>query len=160
MKTDTFTEKKSGFEKILKEEGVLVYSIVGVSMLPMLKRNRDLVVLRTPEPESDYKLHDVVLFKRKNGQYVLHRILKIKGDSYWIVGDNCVSGEIVKKEQILAVLTEFTHKGRQISVDDKNYLRYVRYWCAPWRIRFPVLRVVHFIGKCMRWIKRHLPGSA
>ena len=46
----------------------------GVSMLPLLRQGRDAVVL-SPLPERLRK-YDVVLYRRRNGQYVLHRIVE------------------------------------------------------------------------------------
>ena len=77
----------------LKENGRITYSNVGVSMLPLLRQGRDLMVIERKNGES-FKKYDAVLFRRPNARgrddYVLHRILRINKDgSYWIVGDNC-----------------------------------------------------------------------
>ena len=49
------------------------FSPRGTSMLPMLRPGIDSVVLR-PLPEK-LKKYDLPLYQRKNGQYVLHRVI-------------------------------------------------------------------------------------
>ena len=103
-------EKMTSFEEELAEKGRLVYKNAGTSMLPLIRENRDVIVLERCEGNDPCKF-DVVLFRRMNvrgrGEYVLHRILKRDRDgNYLIAGDNCSSLETVQPEQILARLTE------------------------------------------------------
>ena len=73
------------FEKLLEEDGKLVYRTRGVSMEPMLRQNRDLVVIEVPS--SRLKKYDVALYRRGTS-YVLHRVIGVKSDHYLIRGDN------------------------------------------------------------------------
>lgn len=57
----------------------------GTSMLPLIVQGKDSVVLIEPGLLSK---GDIVLYQRKSGQYVLHRIVKIKGDNLVLCGDN------------------------------------------------------------------------
>lgn len=57
----------------------------GTSMLPLIVEGKDSVVLVKPSLLSKY---DIVLYRRNNGQYVLHRIIKINGDNLVLCGDN------------------------------------------------------------------------
>lgn len=132
--------KKTTFAQELERTGHLIYTNKGVSMMPLLRQDRDLMILKKAEPGKLRKL-DAVLFIRPNGQYVLHRILEEKDGVYWIVGDNCVSGEYVKEEQIIGVLTGVVRDGKTIDVEDPWYQRYVHLWCDHYRVRFAVLRV-------------------
>ncbi|MBR4172782.1 MAG: S24/S26 family peptidase, partial [Clostridia bacterium] len=82
--------EKTTFERELNESGAIVYTNVGVSMLPLIRENRDILIIKKAEKLKKY---DVVLFKRRNvkgrGEYVLHRIVKILGDDkFFIAGDN------------------------------------------------------------------------
>jgi len=127
------------YEDILERDGVLVYTNRGVSMLPLLREGRDLMEIRKKGEERCRRL-DTILFKRENGQYILHRILEVRANGYWVVGDNCVSGETVREEQILGVLTAVVRNGKRIPVTDEGYLRYVHLWCDPPERRFAILR--------------------
>ncbi len=57
----------------------------GTSMLPLIVEGKDSVILTKP---SLLCVGDIVLYKRENGQYVLHRIVKMKGDDLFLCGDN------------------------------------------------------------------------
>ena len=50
------------FEEILSQDGKLVYKVKGVSMLPMLRQNRDLVVIAPPQ--GRLQKYDVALYRR------------------------------------------------------------------------------------------------
>ena len=100
------------FEEELNRSGRLVYTNVGVSMMPLLRQGRDVMLIEKRDPK-DLRRFDAVFFKRPGvtgrGAYVMHRILRILPDgNYWIVGDNCTSGEIVPPADILKQLEEET----------------------------------------------------
>lgn len=145
--------EKTDFREALNRDGRLAYNTVGVSMRPLLRARRDIVVIEKKTAERCKKL-DAVLFLRKNGQYVLHRILKVYDCGYWIVGDNCVSGENVVEEQVLGVMTSLKRGKHTIKVTDWRYRLYVHIWCKPYHIRFALLRVKNFIFRILRFIKR------
>lgn len=113
------------FKTELRERGYLAYTNKGVSMMPLLRQDRDVMVIRART--GPVRKNDAVLFQRDNGQYVLHRVTKILGDgTYWIVGDNCVSGEPVREDQILGILTEVKRDGKTLKCTDRAYLLYVK----------------------------------
>ena len=120
------------FEEILARDGVLVYKTRGVSMEPMLRQNRDLVVIRVPV--SRLQRYDVALYRRGDA-YVLHRVIEVGKDHYLIRGDNTYTLEHVPDGAIIGVLTEFQRKGRRRSVTDRGYRLYVRLWCAMYPLR-------------------------
>ena len=133
------------FEEILERDGSLVYTNVGVSMMPLLREKRDLMILEK-KGQIPLKKLDVVLFRRKGvtgrGAYVLHRILRVNADgTYWIVGDNCATGETVAEEQILAVLRAVARNGKTLNVTDRRFRLYTHVWCDCYPARFFVLRL-------------------
>lgn len=140
------------FEEEIEQNGYLVFTNKGVSMMPLLREDRDLMVLKK-RPEERLKKYDAVLFKRRNGQYVLHRILKVREHDYLICGDNCCQLEPVCEDQILAKLVEVVRDGKTISVNDKAYLLYVHLWCDFYPIRAAILRVRGLLGAVKRRIK-------
>ena len=120
------------FEKMLAEDGRLVYRTRGVSMEPMLRQNRDLVVIEVPA--SRLKKYDVALYKRGTS-YVLHRVIGVKDDHYLIRGDNTYALETVPDSAVLGVLTAFQRKGNKYSGTDRGYRCYVRFWNAIYPLR-------------------------
>ena len=141
----------STFEEILEKDGKLVYKTKGVSMNPMLYQNRDLVVIEVPK--GRLKKYDVALYKRGKS-YVLHRVIEVNDDgTYSIRGDNTYSIETVPEEAVIGVLTSFVRDGKQYSVTDPEYLRYVKFWCeayparsfythAKWRTKAVLRRII------------------
>ena len=86
--------------------------------------------------ENRCKKYDVVLFKRNDNKYVLHRIIKVNKNDYTIRGDNCVYKEYgVKDEDILGVITSFIRKGKEYTVDNKFYRIYSVLWCKLYFLR-------------------------
>ena len=95
------------YEEILAQEGKLVYTNVGVSMLPLLRQGRDLFIVEKRGPDR-LKAGDVVLYRRPPAQYVLHRIVEVREKDYVILGDNCVNREYgITDGDILGVMTGF-----------------------------------------------------
>lgn len=145
------------FEQILERDGSLAYTNRGVSMMPLLRQGKDVMLIEKCEPP--YKKYDAVLFRRNNGQYVLHRIMRVMDGSYYIIGDNCISGETVRQEQILGVLTGVKRNGKLIREDDRLYRCYVRFWWAIFPLRKVWMRLRPYLGAVKRRLKKLLKGG-
>ena len=113
------------FEEYLARYGSLTYRNKGISMMPLLKQNRDLFTL-VPKGEGRCKKYDVVLYKNSTGSYVLHRIIKVRPDDYVIRGDNTYHNEYKKDSDIIGVMSSFVHNGKNSTVDSFWYKVYVR----------------------------------
>lgn len=120
------------FEELLARDGRLVYRTKGTSMEPMLRQNRDLVVIEVPV--SRLKKYDVALYRREK-DYVLHRVIEVKEDHYRIRGDNTFALETVPDSAVIGVLTGFVRRGKQHAVTEKAYIRYVRFWDGIYPLR-------------------------
>ena len=126
---------KTTYEEYLEKNGTLIYRNVGVSMLPLIKQGRDLFIVKK-KSANRCKKYDVVLFKRADNKYVLHRIIKVNPDDYVIRGDNCVNKEYgVKDEDIIGVMTSFIRKNKEYSVDNRIYKLYSVLWCRVYFLR-------------------------
>lgn len=79
--------ERSTFEQELAKNGKLIYYNVGDSMLPLIRQGRDLLEI-VPKPAGRLHRYDVPLYRRSSGQYVLHRILKVRPQDYVLCGDN------------------------------------------------------------------------
>ena len=71
---------------VLQEGWEVPLLVFGHSMEPFLIHERDTVLLSPVD--RMLKKGDIALFKRKDGQYILHRIYKIKDNDFYFVGDN------------------------------------------------------------------------
>ncbi len=149
--------EKISFEELLESTGQLIYTNKGVSMMPLLREGRDLMVIRKKGPEG-VKRYDAVLFRRPTvrgrGAYVLHRVLRCNGDgTYWIVGDNCLDGETVREENILGVMEAILRDGkREVSVKRLDYRIYVWLWGARLGLRRFVRRCIYLAWRVKKKI--------
>ncbi len=128
---------KTTFEQELQEKGILVYTNVGDSMMPLIEQGKDVIVIKRPSEwdnidigESTAKLlkkYDVPLYKRDTGEYVLHRVLKVRKNDYIICGDNRFwREEGISDRHILGILSEVIKEGRTISVESEEYKKFVK----------------------------------
>ncbi|MGM9970467.1 MAG: S24/S26 family peptidase, partial [Anaeroplasma sp.] len=103
-----------------KEGKSFTFPVKGTSMQPMLHTSDTVTIF----PKNDYNVGDIVLFKRSDDTFVLHRIIRINIDSYDIVGDHQTNIEKnVKKENVVGYVTSYCKKG-----DSKiNYLNNFKY---------------------------------
>ena len=122
----------SSRESVLRRDGRLVYRVKGVSMEPMLRQDRDLVMLAPLS--APLRRFDVALYRRGR-DYVLHRVVGTEEGGYLFLGDNTYAPEHIAAERVVGVLTGFVRKGRTRGVNDAGYLRYVRFWYAVYPAR-------------------------
>lgn len=143
--------EKTTFEKELERKGTITYTCKGVSMLPLLRQKRDLFTVT--KRQGRCKKYDVALYRRADGAYVLHRVVKVCEDGYVILGDNCLNKEYgIKDEDILGVMTSFVRDGKEYSVDAGLYRVYVKVWYAI----YPIRRLWKLLGGLRRnlWKKK------
>lgn len=108
---------------LLERDGAIAVTVSGYSMYPMLKDRRDCVVCR--KYTGNVKKYDVLLYK-SGKKLVLHRVISNnKKDGRLIIrGDNCVNKEYVPEENVLGILTEFTRKNKDFTVNAPSYRLY------------------------------------
>ena len=91
----------------------------GTSMLPLIRQGQDEVVFK--KPSGRLKKYDIPFYKRKSGQFVLHRIVKVRKNDYIICGDNQTDYEYnITDDMILAVVEAIKRDGKTIPVTDKE----------------------------------------
>ena len=136
----------SSFEDILAKEGRLIYTCVGDSMRPLIRDESDLLVIE--RPSGRLKKYDVPLYRRDSGQYVLHRVLKVREKDYVICGDNRWQKETgITDRNIIGVLKAIVRDGKELSVTEMRYKLYVHIWCGMFPLRAFILRGFHFLKR-------------
>ncbi len=106
-------------EASIKEGGQFVLYPRGTSMNPTIYEGKDCVVLTELKEPKQY---DIVLYKRLSGQFVLHRIMKVKNGNYTMCGDNqYIFEKGIKRDQILAVVEEIRKDDGRIFDKNKIY---------------------------------------
>ena len=149
MKRWVIAMSKQNMEEILRKKGRVVTTAVGISMLPCIQPQKDILVL---EKSDRINVLDVVLFRRKNGSYVLHRVLDIQPEGYVLCGDSQYKKEYgVENEQILGILKGF-YRGEKYIDCEKNrwYKMYVNIWCSSLILRKGILQCGRILWKIKR----------
>lgn len=130
----------------LKEElmrsGNVIFTNKGISMRPLLREGRDLMIIEKRNPEILLSPGMAVLFERPTGDLVLHRIYRKEGRGYLILGDNCINPEYVEDDRIIGILTGIVRDGKKkLNITDKRYRSYVKLWTATYPVRRFFLKV-------------------
>ena len=99
----------------------------GTSMRPLLREGVDSVVLVRPDA---LKKHDICLYRRKSGSFVLHRIVKWRDGAPVFCGDNQSALEYgVATEDIVAVVAAVYRGERRIKKDALSMRLYYFFCC-------------------------------
>ena len=115
------------------------------SLMPLFKEK-----LLSPLPKK-LKKYDLPLYQRDNGQFVLHRIVKV-GQTYTCIGDNQYIYETgVRHDQMIGLVTGFYRGEKFYKV---NSLSHRLYRCLWHRSRWLRPRVRAVISKVKRCIKK------
>ena len=138
-------------ERYLADNGKLIYTNKGRSMLPLLREGRDMFIITKKYPKR-CKVGDVVLFRRGK-DYVLHRVVDVRDKDYVILGDNCITHEAgITDNDILGLMTGFVRNGQEHSINELGYRLYVYVWMKTAVLRIFVKKVVHHVHQlCLRF---------
>ena len=119
------TELLPFIEEALKQNKTFTLPITGTSMLPLLVQGRDTVTLSKIQPRGgklSLCVGDLPLYRRKDGAFVLHRIVKIENGTYTMCGDNqFILEKGITEEQLIGVVSAITRDGKTFSVTEPQY---------------------------------------
>lgn len=131
----------------METAGSAQLTVTGWSMLPMLHNRKDQVTIVPATGEE--KRGDLILYRRENGRYVLHRILRKTRDGFVCCGDNQWLTERISSQQVLALVSGFTRNGKNYHTGHKGYRTYVFWWVALHPVRWAYLGPRRVLG----WLK-------
>lgn len=123
-------------------------TVTGYSMMPMLHNGRDAVELILPDGLC--KKGDVILYRREDGRYILHRIISAKGETYICCGDNQAEKEMVSHSQVLARMDGFFRKGKHYALTCGNYCFYKTLWVGGFPLRRFYISIRRRLGRMRR----------
>lgn len=108
--------------------------ISGNSMYPFLKHNRDTVYLSKPNGQP--AVGDLVLYRRRHGELVLHRVISAENGSLTMLGDRQVTPEEgISRDVVLAVVNAVRRNGKLIRQGDPVWVFFAKRWLALVRFR-------------------------
>lgn len=139
----TSCEYMDALYSIVQEGREVSLIVSGNSMAPFLKDQRDYILIA--KPQKKIRVGDMAFFQRGSGQYVMHRVYKIKPDGYYFIGDAQINPEgPIAESQIFAVVKKVKRKGKWISSRNIIWKFYSVIW----------LHVVPFRGKIYKIYKK------
>lgn len=110
------------YRSIIEKQGFFICTPIGTSMNPLLYQRQDTVKLVKADNVQKY---DVILYLRKSGEYVLHRVIGKNKLGYILCGDNQFVKEYgITDDMIIGKMEGYYKKEEYIPCTDKNYIRY------------------------------------
>ncbi len=145
--TLSLDELSPSLENLINDGATVPVCVSGSSMNPLLVSRRDTVWLRKYS-ECELKRGKIILFKRKDGRLVLHRIKSVLSDEVLKVnGDAQTWCELVEKQDVVAVVSDIERKGKRSSADSLAYKLYAAAWLLLFPFRSVLMRAWYRLGK-------------
>ena len=147
--------ENSTFKEQLLEHGKIIYTNVGISMMPLIRQNRDVLIIE--RPDGRLKKYDCPLYVRRDGTHVLHRILKVRENDYVICGDhNTVREYGITDDDIIGVMTGMIRNGKELNFNSFSYKLYYHLWCDLFYLRVFLLKTKALAKRGFSFIKRRV----
>lgn len=133
--------------KEMVEQGMEVsMTIFGTSMEPFLIDKRDKIYFR--KTEDPIKKGDMVFYQRKTGEYVMHRVLKVRKQQYYLAGDHQTFLEgPIEAQQIFAKVISVERAGVWLTEKDRLWKFYAGWWRRLFWVRKVGNKLKRVIGK-------------
>lgn len=118
-------------EDIIKEGASFKIVVTGYSMLPLLGRGRDTIVLRRIDSHEDISGR-IAMFRNEKGHIVVHRVIAVDNDMVTLRGDgNLYQVEQCPRREIIAVLESVIREnGKELSCTSKQWQQRERMWLS------------------------------
>ena len=113
--------------------------ISGSSMLPFLVNQRDFIYFK--KPDRALKCGDIVAYQRANGQYVVHRVCKVRPDGIYLVGDAQTEIEgPIQRTQVFGLIMKVQRKGKWIGPGNFWWEFFEHIWIRMIPLRHPLMK--------------------
>lgn len=146
MKVVDTREYVSVLKELVEEGREVSMLIAGSSMSPFLGHERDYIFFK--KPAAPIKRGDMVFYQRENGQYIMHRVWKVKNHQYYMVGDAQVEIEgPLERDQIFAVITKVKRKGKWCGPGDFWWEFFEKVWIRIVPLRRLLVRLYGIVYK-------------
>lgn len=123
--------------------------ITGTSMNPLLFEKRDFVLIK--KPALPLAVGDIPLYRRRDGRFVLHRVVGKDEYGYVLCGDNqFILERGIKDENIIGIVCEMNINGKSISVDDKQYIKHKEKYVKNVGRRYPLRRIRYKLSRLLK----------
>ena len=128
----------------IKNGGSIRFSPNGTSMLPFIRQGIDEVVLT--QKNGRLKKYDIAFYLRKNGSYILHRVVKFDSkNNYVFRGDHQFEYEYgIKDEDVIAKVDCVYRSGKRINANSLSFKLWAIFgsWYFRTKYKFNKLRKI------------------
>lgn len=140
---DALSEGKK-FIALFDSENPVYLKVTGGSMLPLLKSEKSTVMLKKLDKEP--RIGDILLFRRKDGSFVLHRVRKVCGDVLLMNGDAQDWCEKINRDTVIAEVVRIFGE-KVYSKDSLKMKLYQALWWHTYGHRGRILKAVSVLKK-------------
>ena len=124
--------------------------ISGSSMSPFLIHHRDTVIIGPIE--NPLRRGDMVFYERPNGQFVMHRVQRVRPEGLYLIGDAQTQTEgPLSPSYVFAIVKAVRRKGRLL--DEKSWQW--RFFATVWLRLIPFRPLIIKIYRRISLLKRH-----
>lgn len=118
--------------------------ITGSSMSPFLLSHKDTICFKAPW--RPLRRGDMVFYERQSGQFVMHRIYKVRDEGLYIVGDaqHEIEGP-VNPNQVFGLVTKANRRGKWIGPEDIWWKFYAHIWIRLVGLRPMIFQLYRFL---------------
>lgn len=149
-KTYTLEQLSGAMQQVISGGGEFRFFPRGTSMQPLLRQEIDSVALVAAP--ARLRRRDIPLYIRRDGHYVLHRVMGEDADGYIMCGDNQTALEHgISHEQICGVVAAIYRgrKQKRYDVTSLGYRIYSALWCF-----MPLRRLVMLARRAAARLRR------
>ena len=113
--------------EMLEQAEAVPLTVTGSSMTPFLQPERDTVYLT--KPTFPLRRGQMVLYRRSNGRYVLHRIYDVTAQGLQLIGDGQSTIEPrISPEQVVAGVSAVRRNGKLLKPGHPVWFFYEKLW--------------------------------
>lgn len=147
------TVSLSDLYPLIKEQldngGSASFTIRGISMTPMLDDGVDSV--RITKPSFPLKKYQLPFYRREDGTFILHRIIKVEKDGYVCRGDHqFVKEHGVTDSMIIGVTEAYFHNGKWRDMDSASQRIYSFFRVNSAPVRYLLFRISKYAKAIFR----------
>lgn len=114
------------------------FVVTGMSMWPFLCHGRDQVIVNKVDKDT-LKKGDIILFRRQDGKYILHRITCINGNKIQTTGDgNYYHDDWIEYMNVIAKVEKVIRNNKEINCQQFHW----RFLSHLWMFLFPIRKVM------------------
>lgn len=134
----------SMLRELVREGKEVSMLITGSSMSPFLLSHKDTICFKAPW--RPLRRGDMVFYERATGQFVMHRICKVRSDGLYIVGDaqHEIEGP-VDPAQVFGLITKANRRGKWIGPEDFWWKFYEHIWIRLIPLRPMIFKLYRFL---------------